>query len=178
MAMGRGRDRNAAVIPRSLTVAAPTACWYNLANGRFRLDHGSHSEPAPALGHGARDSLGHHISVPGPARYRKRNSPFPPAILLGRNRQRIVHPVVPIAASLLPRNGPYGLRLRAARPERLEPLSAFPIGVGCCIDGAGLRRVWILWRPHPAKSASRPSRHLAESDFESSRAASKVPAIE
>jgi nitrate reductase NapE component len=68
--------------------------------------------------------------------------------------------VVQTADSSLQSHRPHRLRLRASRPERLEPLSPFPIRLGGGIDRLTLRRLRIFPRTFPAEFASRSRRSL------------------
>ena len=65
------------------------ANWYNFANGRFRLGPGycfgraRYDSSSAALCRCSRHPLDHHLSFPGSAGERSRNSHLSPAILLG-----------------------------------------------------------------------------------------------
>src|ERR1017187_4337305 len=64
---------------------------------------------------------------------------------------------------------PHRLRLRASRPERLEPLSPFPIRLGLCINRLTLCRLRIVPRAFPAEFASRSRRSLLEGALDRNR---------
>src|SRR5690348_12664903 len=55
---------------------------------------------------------------------------------------------------ILEEYGPHGLRLRSSGPERLEPLSPFPIRLGIGADRLAVRRRESVQRAFPAEFAS------------------------
>src|ERR1022692_551858 len=77
--------------------------------------------------------------------------------------------VIQTADSSLQSHPPHRLRLRASRPERLEPLSPFPIRLGLCINRLTLCRLRIVPRAFPAEFASRSRRSLLEGALDRNR---------
>src|SRR5690349_19884202 len=87
---------------------------------------------------------------------RCRDRHLPPSLLLGRNREHTHKSTVPDPDSGFEAIGADGLQLRSARPERLEPASAFPDRVGRGVDGSAVFRTWrpdtpFRKKPLPAK---------------------------
>ena len=88
------------------------------------FDHASHEACAPPLCLGPRDALDHHSLLSCPAGQWHRNCDLAPALLLGRDGQRLDDSAFSTADSFLKKIGADGLRLRAARPEWVEPGTA------------------------------------------------------
>jgi hypothetical protein len=89
-----------------------------------------------------------------PARQRHRNCDLSPALLLGRDRQCLDSTIIQAADPLLKGIGSDRLRVRASRPERLEPLSSLSIGMDCCAHWAALYNLGFVYAAFPEEYGS------------------------
>src|SRR5271168_3014953 len=114
-------------------------------------------------------SLDHNPLLSCPARERSGNCDLPPSLLLGRNRQRFDPTVVQTSAACIEEVGANRLRVRAAGPERLEPLSPLSSRLDSGIYRIAVLHLGLIYPAFPEKLISARGRSLMAGILERDR---------